>query len=148
MNIGDALLAFLGVRIIASRYGPIFLIRERIDRKFAHISRRNEFIERLWQLPFVGAVLIEKRSHFVQIISQDGLTRVHDCFLVLRQGDGREDDDNRNNDHQLKQREAAKQPGGVRWQASYTVSSLTSAVCPLSSAYCRLSFTSHYTFPH
>src|SRR6266478_284989 len=148
MHIGDALSAFGRVGIVASGNSQIFLTRDGIDRKFAHISRRNEFIERLWQLPFVGAVLIEKRSHFVQIVSQDGLTRVHDCFLVLRQGDGREDDDNRNNDHQLKQRKAAKQSGGVRWQASYTVSSLTSAVCPLSSAYCRLSFTSHYTFPH
>src|SRR5437660_8890759 len=83
MHIGDALSAFRRVGIVASGNSPIFLTRDGIDRKFAHISRRNEFIERLWQLPFVGAVLIEKRSHFVQIVSQDGLTRVHDCFLVL-----------------------------------------------------------------
>src|SRR5713101_6035083 len=68
----------------------------------------DEIIERLRQLPFVSRVLIEQRTHLEKIVAQDGLARMHDGLLVLRQRYGRQDDDDRNNDHQLEQRKTSR----------------------------------------
>src|SRR6266849_5398974 len=109
----------------------------------------DEIIERLRQLPFVSRVLIEQRTHLEKIVAQDGLARMHDGLLVLRQRYGRQDDDDRNNDHQLEQRKAER---GEQWavgsgQRMPPDCGSLFARCELLTA-CPLLITSHYTSLH
>src|SRR5205085_5339671 len=77
---------------------------EWIDRNLSHVTPADQIVERLRQASFVGCKLIDQAAHRAEILLQHCLTRMHNRFLILRQCDGSQNDDDRDHDHQLQQR--------------------------------------------
>src|SRR5258705_4915746 len=73
---------------------------------------------------------------------------MRDCLPILGQGDGRQDDDTRDHDHQLQQRDPAGVGCPNKWTRGHCERAFVSIswCLPLSGA-CRFA-TSHCTSPH
>src|SRR5712691_2469964 len=109
VHVGDSRAALGRVWIVAGSNHPILIIGNRILRKLAHVAGGNQVVERLRQLALVRGVLIYERAHLEKIVVQNRLARVHDCLLKLRQGYRYQNDDDRDDDHQLEQSETSRQ---------------------------------------
>src|SRR5712692_6103792 len=136
VQVGDSSAALSRVRVVAGSNHPILIIGNRILRNLAHVAGRNQIVERLGQLALVCRVLIDERAHLEKIVVQNRFARMHDCLLKLWQRYRHQNDDDRDDDHQLEQGETSRQ--GTR------------SSCFLLTAYCLLPtvLTSHCTSPH
>src|SRR5215213_122302 len=83
---------------------PFGRLGDRVNRHLAKIFVSHELFERWRELPFVGAVLIDRAPHLPEILAEDGLTCVLHAAVVGRQRDRQKDDHNEHRDHQFEQR--------------------------------------------
>ncbi len=70
VHVGDAASALSRIRILSGIDRPVFLIGDWVSWYFAHVTGRNQILERLRQLAFVRGVLIDQRAHAEQIVPQ------------------------------------------------------------------------------
>ncbi len=88
---------------------PVFRMRDRIERNKSHIPGRNQILKRLRRCLFIQRVLVNDLAHGLQVRAQHGLPCAVDRPLVPSDANRHQDEQNRDDDHQLQKREA--QPG-------------------------------------
>src|SRR2546423_6798598 len=134
MHVSDARAALARIRVVTGDNIPILVISDRIFWHLAHVPSADQIIKRLRQLSLIGGVLIDEFAHLVQIVFQDRLARVHDRLVILRQGNGSQDDDDRDHDHQFEQGKTSK----IRRQKAESRRPRRSSRLFLLTAYCSL----------
>src|SRR3989454_3575168 len=81
--------------------------REGIHRDGLQISDRDQILERVRVLPLVGPVLVQQVPDRKEIAHEDRFAGLYNGLLIGGHGHGHQDPHNRDDAHQLEEREAA-----------------------------------------
>src|SRR5215469_7649777 len=93
--------------VIGHRHPAVACVGERVLGQFFQVAGFDQVLKRLWRLLFVQRVLVDERAQGVEIIAQGRLLRVQDRFLVVRNCQREQNDNDADHHHQLNQSKAA-----------------------------------------
>ena len=110
---------------------PVLCTRDWVHGNFTQITGLRQIVEGLRRRLFVQSVMVDGVAQGPEVRMQDRLLRMQNYLIVLHRGDTHEDGDDRDDDHQLNEREPciAAEPARLPPQR---------IICLLSQAYLQL----------